>query len=446
MPLAKPAPIEVLLSPFNRFFRTSAAGGLVLVACTAAAMIWANSPFGASYERFREIHFSVGAGGATLSLSFLHWVNDGLMAVFFFVVGLEIKREILVGELSSTRKAMLPLAAAFGGMCVPAIIYLGFNWGESAVRGWGIPIATDIAFTLGVLSLLGRRVPQSLKVFLTALAIADDIGAVLVIALFYGAQINWLSLGLGLVVLAAMAGANALGVRRVLVFLLMGTAAWLFFFSSGIHATVAGVLAAMTIPARPRYDLDVFFRHARGVLDESQIIREKGGRGMLDSLRQHKLLLSLRESCRDAETPLQRLDALLHPWVAFGIMPLFALVNGGVVLSGDLWQALTHNLSLGVMLGLALGKPIGVCLATLGMIRSGLALELQGVTLRHLLGAGCLAGIGFTMSIFVAGLAFGGAEETKLAKVAILIGSLVSAIVGWFVLRGLPETGPAANL
>jgi len=438
---AQRPPIEVFLNPFNRFFKTSAAGGLVLVFATALAMVWANSPYADSYARLREVHISIGAGHAELSLSLLHWINDGLMAVFFFVVGLEIKREILAGELSTARKALLPIVAAVGGMVVPALVYLGFAWGDGTERGWGIPMATDIAFTLGVLSLLGRRIPPSLKVFLTALAIADDIGAVLVIALFYGTQINFPALGLGLVILGGMAGANALGVRRTLTYVLMSAAAWLCFYNSGVHATVAGVLAAMTIPARPRVGVESLLASSRRLLDD--LAREHRGRGMLESDRLHKIVLTLRASCRDAETPLQRLDALLHPWVAFAIMPVFALANGGVALSSDLLSGFANSVTLGVGLGLALGKPVGVCLITLVMLRLGLASKLQGVTTRHLLGAGCLAGIGFTMSIFVGGLAFGPAPETDLAKLGTLAGSLLSALVGWAVLSGLPETAPA---
>jgi len=444
---AKPTPLEAVLSPFNRFFRTSAAGGLLLVACTALAMLWANSPLRESYEGLRHVVFSVGVGRAELSLSLLHWVNDGLMAVFFFVVGLEIKREVLAGELSSVRKAMLPIAAAIGGMCVPAAVYLACTWGTGLEHGWGIPMATDIAFSLGVLSLLGRRIPPALKVFLTALAIADDIRAVLVIALFYGSQLNLGALSLGVALLAGMVGANLLGVRRAPAYLLLGAAAWLCFYNSGVHATVAGVLAAMAIPARTRTGVQELLDDSRGLLDELQ--REHQGRGMLESDRLHKIILTLRAACRDAETPLQRLDAGLHPWVAFGILPLFALLNGGVALSGAVLGQAASGLSLGVGLGLLLGKPLGVGLAAFGMIRLGLAPGLPGVTGRHLLGVGCLAGIGFTMSIFVGGLAFAGGQETELAKLGILAGSLASAFVGWSVLRGLPEhagepAGPGA--
>lgn len=441
MATAKPAPIERILSPFNRFFKTSAAGGLLLLACTALAMAWANSPYAGSYFRLRELHISIGAGGSELDLSLLHWINDGLMAVFFFVVGLEIKREILAGELSSARKALLPIAAAVGGMVAPAGVYLLFTAGTGLERGWGIPMATDIAFTLGVLSLLGRRIPASLKVFLTALAIADDIGAVLVIALFYGGSLNLYALGLGVAVLAGMALANALGVRRTVVFFTLGTIAWLCFYNSGVHATVAGVLAAMTIPARPRVGVAEMLGKSRRLLDDLQ--NENKGRGMLASDRLHKIVLTLRGACRDAETPLQRLDSLLHPWVAFFIMPVFALANGGVTLSGDVLSVLANPLSLGVGLGLLLGKPLGVCLMTLGMIRLGIAPKLPGVNARHIVGAGCLAGIGFTMSIFVAALAFPGGAEADLSKLGILVGSLLSAFIGWAVLRGLPETaGP----
>ena len=439
MSVAKRAPIEYLITPFNRFFHTSASGGLVLLACTAIAMLWANSALGDSYTAFRELHLRVGVGASTLDLSLVHWVNDGVMAVFFFVVGLEIKRELLVGELSTPRKALLPIIAAAGGMLVPAVLYLHFNQDGPLAAGWGVPIATDIAFALGILSLLGDRVPVSLKIFLTAVAIADDMGAVLIIALFYTSQLSLAHLGAGLALLGLMALANALGVRRTLPYLLLGCGAWLLFYFSGVHATVSGVIAAMTIPARPRRGAEDFVAKSRGILKEFERAREEGARGMLESKRQPQLLLTLREACRDAETPLQRLDALLHPWVAFAIMPLFALVNAGVLLPADMAQAIAQPVNLGIVCGLVLGKPLGVTLSSLALTVSGLAPKLAGVNWRHLLGAGCLAGIGFTMSIFITELAFSDAAVKESAKLGILSGSLVSALLGWGVLRGLTD-------
>jgi len=433
------APIEYLLTPFNRFFHTTAAGGLVLLACTAVAMLWANSAWGDSYEAFRHLHLRIGYADKTLDLTLMHWVNDGVMAVFFFVVGLEIKRELLVGELSTFRKALLPIVAAAGGMLAPAAFYLFFNHGGPHSVGWGVPIATDIAFALGILSLLGNRVPVSLKIFLTAVAIADDMGAVLIIALFYTSQLSMAHLLGGLALLALMAIANAVGVRKPLPYLIIGCGAWILFYYSGVHATVSGVIAAMTIPARPKCGSEDFITKSRGIINEFQKVREEGGRCMLESKRQPQLLLTLREACRDAETPLQRLDAMLHPWVAFVIMPVFALVNAGVLLPLDMAQVIAHPVNLGIMLGLILGKPLGVTLTSLALTTTGIAPKLSGVNWRHLLGAGCLAGIGFTMSIFITELAFSEPAIKDSAKLGILSGSLVSALLGWAVLRGLTD-------
>ncbi len=439
MSAAKRAPIEYLITPFNRFFHTTASGGLMLLACTAIAMLWANSAWGETYEAFRHLHLRIGVADRMLDLSLMHWVNDGVMAVFFFVVGLEIKRELLVGELSTFRKALLPILAAAGGMLAPAVFYLYFNWGGPHTVGWGVPIATDIAFALGILSLLGSRVPVSLKIFLTAVAIADDMGAVLIIALFYTSQLSMAHLLGGLALLALMAVANAVGIRKPLPYLIIGCGAWILFYYSGVHATVSGVIAAMTIPARPKCGSEDFITKSRGIINEFQKVREEGGRCMLESKRQPQLLLTLREACRDAETPLQRLDAMLHPWVAFVIMPVFALVNAGVLLPLDMAQVIAHPVNLGIMLGLVLGKPIGVTLSALALTASGLAPKLSGVNWRHLLGAGCLAGIGFTMSIFITELAFSEPGIKDSAKLGILSGSLVSALLGWGVLRGLTD-------
>ncbi|MES9996904.1 Na+/H+ antiporter NhaA [Desulfovibrio aminophilus] len=434
------APIDTILSPFQRFFHTSASSGLLLVTATIAALIWANSPWAGGYHALWAMPLSVGLGGAGLAKPLLLWINDGIMAMFFFVVGLEIKREFLAGELASPRQALLPIASAVGGMLVPAALFWACTQGSPHADGWGVPMATDIAFALGVLSLLGSRVPATLKIFLAAVAIVDDIGAVLVIALFYTGSIHWTFLGLSLLLLLCMAGANALGVRASGVYLVLGCALWLAFLKSGVHATVAGVLAAMAIPARPRLGGGAYIGRVRDLLEDFRRAH-RTGHGMLANPRRHKILLDLRRAGRDAETPLQRLEARLHPWMALAVMPLFALANAGVDLSGDMSRALTQPLSLGILAGLLLGKPLGVALTALALTRMGLAAAPAGTTARHFLGAGCLAGIGFTMSIFIAGLAFDDPGAEALAKTAVLAASLAAGLLGWLVLRGLPE-GP----
>ena len=389
-------PIQRLVRPFQEFADLEASGGILLIGCTVAALIWANSPFAGSYFHFWHMDLTFGRIGGLLTKPLHFWINDGLMALFFLLVGLEIKREILVGELASFQRAVLPIAAALGGMIVPATFYLLFNHGGPGAAGWGIPMATDIAFALGVLALLGSRVPTSLKVFLAALAIADDIGAVLVIAFFYTERISWISLGVGGVFFVALLAANRAGVRHLLIYAILGLGLWVAFLQSGIHATVAGVLLAITIPARQR-------TASRDVLTSN-------------------------------ESPMLRLEHALIPWNRYLIMPVFALANAGVALGGGAARSVVAPVSLGVICGLVIGKPIGIVLFSWLATRTRLAAMLDGIRWRQIVGVGMLGGIGFTMSLFIANLAFGEAPALETAKVGILVASVVSGIAGAIVL------------
>jgi Na+:H+ antiporter, NhaA family len=427
--------IERIMTPFQEFAHAEASGGIVLLLCTVLALAWANSPWTEGYANLWRTRLTIGLGQFLLAKPLLLWINDGLMAVFFFVVGLEIKREVLVGELASPRRAALPIAAALGGMVVPAGIYAALNVGTPGAPGWGVPMATDIAFALGVLALLGRRAPLAVKVFLTALAIIDDIGAVLVIALFYTAEIAWDGLVIGGGFLLALACVNRAGVRSTLVYALLGFGLWLAFLQSGVHATVAGVLLALTIPCRTRIEPDEFLAHGRALLDEFQRASTSGSDVLADEAQQ-SAVQDLETACDDVLTPLQRLEHRLHPWVAFAIMPLFALANAGVSLSGDLSGAVASSVALGVLAGLVFGKQVGITLFAWLAVRSGLAAVPAGVTWRHLYGASWLAGIGFTMSLFIASLAFGDSPLLSTAKVGILVASLIAGVGGWTILRG----------
>ena len=437
LPARSPAPLaERMLRPFQRFTRTESAGGIVLLACTALALGWANSPWADSYHHLWETNITFGTSEFGLTLSLHHWINDGLMAVFFFLVGLEIKREMLVGELASPRQAALPIAGALGGMIVPAGIYALLNAGSEGAPGWGIPMATDIAFALGVVALLGPRVPLGLKVFLAALAIVDDIGAVLVIAFFYTASLSWAALGAGAIFLGALALCNAAGVRRPVVYALLGIGLWASFLASGIHATIAGVLLAMTIPSRTRIDEDEFLARARHILDDFESACSPESSVLTNATQQHAIH-ELESACEQAQTPLLRLEHGLHGIVAFGIMPLFALANAGVHFGGGLLAGLSWSISGGIALGLVLGKPIGITLFAWLATRLGVASLPDSATWRGLIGVSCLGGIGFTMSIFIAGLAFPDLPELlDSAKVGILAASLAAGLLGWLLLRG----------
>lgn len=426
--------IERVLGPFQRFFSTASAGGLVLLACTAIALVWANSPWADAYHQLWETPVTVGAPGFGLTMSLHHWVNDGLMALFFFLVGLEIKREVLVGELATRRTATLPVAAALGGMIVPALLYTAVSAGGPGARGWGVPMATDIAFALGILALLGDRVPSGLRVFLAALAIADDLGAVLVIGFFYTGALDWGALGGVAAVMMVLIALNRAGARRPLTYALLGIALWLFVLASGIHATIAGVLLALVIPARTRISEDEFVARADASLADFRAAEEPGTSVLTNP--GHLAALQAMESATDAaQAPLQRIEHALHGFVAFLVMPMFALANAGVPLGGGASAALRSPIAWGVVLGLAVGKPIGIMLASWLAVRAGAADLPAGVTWQHIHGAGWLGGIGFTMSLFVAGLAFADPAVLDIAKLGVLGASVVAGLVGFALLR-----------
>ena len=435
-PDTKPPPrlIGLALRPFQQFAETGALGGIVLLAATAIALAWANSPWHASYGHLWERPLAIGPAGAPLVLSLHHWINDALMSVFFLLVGLEIKRELLVGELASPRQAALPIAAAAGGMVVPALLYALLNPGGPGAAGWGIPMATDIAFALCVLALLGPRIPLGLKVFLAALAIVDDMGAVLVIALFYASGVAMAPLGAAAAALALLVLLNRLGVRAIGSYLLAGLVLWWAVHASGIHATVAGVLLALTIPSRTRMDAAQFATRARGLLDEFERA-ETGDLLIITSKGQQEAIYGLQAASAAVQAPLLRLEHALHGVVAYGVMPLFALANAGVRLEaadGLLGSPVTR----GVLLGLLLGKPLGITLFAWLAVRLRLATLPAGVGWRGIHGATWLGGIGFTMSLFVASLAFGGLPLLDAAKVGVLAASFGAAVVGSTLLLG----------
>ncbi len=448
-------PIERFLSPFQRFAETESSGGLVLLACTGLALVWANSPLGAGYFALWQTPVRVQVAGVGLDLPLRHWIDDGLMTVFFFLVGLEIKREFLSGELASTRRAVLPVAAAVGGMLVPAALYAALNAGQAGGRGWGIPMATDIAFALGVLALLGPRVPAPLRVFLAALAIVDDIGAVLVIALFYTTGVSITALGLAAVVVLVTLLANRLGVWHGGVYAGLGLLLWLAMLSSGIHATLAGVMLAALIPARPRLGAGRAVRRARALADQIDVTGPADTRA-LPTQRQLEALEELEDVSRFAQAPAQRIERALHPWVAFGIVPLFALANAGVRVLGQ--GQLDWRITLGVMVGLVLGKPIGITAASWLSTRlggqppaaTGVGAGIgagggaTGGSWRALRGVSWLGGIGFTMSLFIAQLAFAADGPLASAKLGILGASLLAAVIGSGMLLRLGRRRAAA--
>ena len=432
----RPTPIERVLSPFVRFARLESSGGIALIACAIIAITIANSPWSDAYHHFWETELSVRAGPLSLNTTLHHFINDGLMVVFFFLVGLEIKREALVGELASARQAALPAAAALGGMLVPAAFYLALNGGTAGARGWGIPMATDIAFALGVLMLVGPAVPLGLKVFLTALAIVDDIGAVLVIALFYSEQIVWSALLAGFAVLAAAILANRLRVRKPVAYLLLGVLLWGCFLASGVHATVAGVLLALVIPASTRIDAAEFTTRSRAALGAFNEAASAGV-SVISNPAQQQSIHDLERLAEAAQAPLQRIEHSLHGVVIFGIMPLFALANAGVGITGDTASTVTSRITLGIVLGLVLGKPIGIVLFSWLAVRLRLAELPDDVGWKAIQATGCLAGIGFTMSLFVTSLAFSSTLLIDQAKLGILSASFFAGIAGWSMLRRL---------
>ncbi len=420
---------------FQRFFRTETVGGSILLLSGIAALVLANSPLGEAYAQLWQKSFTIGTAGHSLSLTLHQWINDGLMAVFFLLVGLEIKRELLVGELASMKRAALPILCALGGMIVPAATYAAFNRAGLGSHGWGIPMATDIAFALGALALIAPRAPIGAKVFLTALAIVDDMGAVLIIAIFYSQTIAWGALGGAGAMLLVLIGLNSTGVRSLWPYLLAGLVLWYFMHQSGIHSTVAGLLVAFAVPTNTRTNAEEFSRKARALLDRFDRT-ETGDLLVLTSKGQQETLFALERASEGVTAPVLKLEHLLHNFSAFVVMPLFALANAGVKIGGSIQHV---EIALGVVAGLIIGKPLGITVAAFLAVKSGIAKLPEAVSWTSLLGYAWLAGIGFTMSLFIAMLAFDGATLVDTAKQGILAGSLLAGIIGAIILRMAPR-------
>jgi NhaA family Na+:H+ antiporter len=425
---------RVTQRPFQRFVQTETAGGVLLFLSGLAAIVVANSPWADRYSALWNTDATLAVGTHALSLTLHQWINDGLMAVFFLLVGLEIKRELIAGELASLQHAALPIAGALGGMIVPAAIFWLLNTEGQAARGWGIPMATDIAFALGTLALIAPRIPIGAKVFLAALAIVDDMGAVLVIALFYTSDVGWAALagaGGALTLLVVM---NLAGIRLLLPYLVLGVVLWYFVHESGVHATVAGVLLAFTIPTRTRINALQFSAEARSLIDEFDRT-ETGDYLVLTSKGQQEALFGLERVSEAVTEPLLRLEHGLHGFSAFFVMPIFAFANAGVALGGPIADG---NVAIGAALGLALGKPLGITGAAYAAVRLGYAALPKDVSWTMLHGCAWLGGIGFTMSLFIAALAFDGTPLLDAAKVGIMTGSLVAGVVATLVMRLAP--------
>lgn len=439
----KTEPIDtLLLIPLKRFISNSTTSGIVLFASAVVALVLANSPLKDAYHHFWEHTFTIGFGNFLVSKSLHHWINDGLMSVFFFVIGLELKREIMAGSLSTPKDAVLPIVAGIGGMVFPALFYLLLNFTGTASAGWGIPMATDIAFALGILYLLGDKIPLSLKVFLTALAIADDLGAVLVIALFYTSDISSISLLVASGFLGVLVTANFLGVRNTVFYGIIGIGGlWTAFLLSGIHATIAGVLAALTIPASVKLEDKKYVSKMKSLTNDFEQSAPNDVT-LLTSSQLHILEKILFYS-KAAMTPLQRLEHAMHPLVAFLVMPIFALANAGITFSSSFFEDLTSTIGIGVILGLTVGKFIGIVSLSKILVKLNLASLPEGVSWQHLYGVAMLAGVGFTMSLFITDLAFVNPTYVIQAKIGIFIASLVCGIGGYFTLRNA-KIPPAA--
>lgn len=416
-PRKKQSPVVRALAPLRDFLHTEAAGGALLVAAAVAALAWANSPWSGAYNALWESKATIEIAGHGLSLDLRHWVNDGLMAIFFLIVGLEIKREMTCGHLAGRRAAALPIAAAIGGMVVPAAIYLAIAGGTEPM-GWGVPMATDIALAIGVLALAGSGVPASLRAFLLGLAVVDDIGAIIVIAVFYseGVSFSWLAIAVG--TLAVLLAARQWGVSQLGVYVALGTMMWFALHEAGVHPTLAGVICGLLTPVKPRQVQDLI--DIEELADLSTVEHARATAGI----------------ARNSVSTVEWLEHLLHPWTSYLIVPLFAFANAGIeVSSNSLRDAFRSPIMWGVLAGLLVGKPLGVMLAVKFAAKSGVADRPEGTSTRQLLGAGHAAGIGFTVAIFIAELAFETEKHQDDAKMAILIASLLSGLLAFGVLR-----------
>ncbi|NOU41799.1 MAG: Na+/H+ antiporter NhaA [Methylotenera sp.] len=420
-------------TPFEAFIHGQTASGLLLIGATIIALILANTALADAYQHLIHTVVSVNVASWGINMSLHHWVNDGLMALFFFVVGMELKREILVGELSNLRQAALPIIAAIGGMIVPALIYVAFNPTGDAARGWGIPMATDIAFAVGALVLLANRVPKALITFLAALAIADDLGAVLVIAIFYTQTLSIYWLGVAALLVAILFTFNFSGIRNAIPYFIIAVLLWYALLQSGVHATIAGVLGAFTVPARSKYDPTLFIAYIKDQMARFTSSQKQGGNVMTNH-QLHSAVQMLDKSVQGVQTPLQRLEHIWHLPVAFIVIPIFALFNAGIPLQmGSLSETFTHPVMLGVTLGLLLGKFIGITGACWLALRFGIGQLPRGTRFSQIAAVSVLAGIGFTMSIFIAELGFSSnhADYLLMAKTGVITASLIAGLVGY---------------
>lgn len=426
-----------LLLPIKGFIEKQTSVGIVLIFSAILAMIFANSPLAESYHNFWKQYFHIGINDMVIKKNLLHWINDGLMSMFFFLVGLELKREIWQGELAGLRKSMLPVAAAIGGMVLPALIYVFFNEGLDSISGWGIPMATDIAFALGILYLLGDRVPLSLKIFLTAIAIVDDLGAVIVIALFYTSDLSFFSLSIAAIFFLILIAANRIGIRDTAFYAIMGIGGlWLAILLSGVHATIAAVLAAFAIPTSKKIDTPLFLRKVRLLSYNIRSLKKEPD--LKDEHREESITNTIEKFSsltRDATPPLQRLEHALHPFVSFVVLPLFAFANAGVTLDTTSLEFFLSPVTVGVILGLIFGKFIGVVFFSKFMVWLKIASLPIGVEWKHIYGVGFLAAIGFTMSLFITELAFINEEFLAQAKIGILSASILAGIIGYNYLK-----------
>jgi NhaA family Na+:H+ antiporter len=423
---------EKILSPFQKFVNLQSSTGILLLATTIIALVWANSAFSESYQSFWQYEIGIVTDSFELVKPLILWVNDGLMSIFFFLIGLEIKREFLIGELNSTKKVMFPLFGALGGIALPVILYLVLNQNPDTLKGWGIPMATDIAFALAVLKVLGNRVPTSLKIFLTAFAIVDDLGAVLVIAIFYSGELNLVMLGGALGLLALIYILSYRGLYSEFVTIIAGFIVWLLFLKAGLHPTLAGILMAFAVPVRQKISTDEFTDQLDSIvknIKESTILQKPVLSG-----EQLELIDDLEDWSDKYRSPLQHLEHKLHNWVAYLVIPIFALANAGVAINGE--GGLETALVVNIMICLILGKSIGISTVIFAARKLKLIEVPSDITNRQIIGVSFLAGIGFTMAIFIAGLAFNSSPEyIDSAKIGILIGSFISAILGYGILR-----------
>jgi NhaA family Na+:H+ antiporter len=428
---------SLIFDPRQWFFDSEVSAAILLLLASLCAVFWANSVAAKSYMDLLNTEISLFFGNFRISHSLRYWINDGLMTLFFFTVGLEIKREVLVGELASIKKAMLPIFAAAGGMVLPAGIYLALNHGTTGAAGWGVPMATDIAFSLGAIAIIGRGLPVGLRIFLTAFAIADDLGAVIIIAVFYTQHISWNYVLVATLLLLCLCLANRLATQSLPVYIFLGSGAWIAAMGSGIHPTIAGVLVALLIPAQGRYPTRQFVAEVNTIMDDFQC-HDTTCDDMNNILLNSGHLTavhSLELACHHVETPLQRLEHALHPFVVFIILPLFALGNAGLSMKGmTVSGSIGHPVALGIILGLFVGKPVGITLFSYIAVRSGIASLPEEVAWVHVIGAGLLGGIGFTMSLFISGLAFASPELLNFSKLGILLGSILSLIAGSLLL------------